>query len=80
MLSLDGIDWVIVGGELGIWVCWMEKDWVMVIYYLFFFKGIFFFFKQWGCKRFNFNVKDLIMNKKNELYVKGGCEFDGKVY
>ena len=79
-LSLDGIDWVIVGGESGTRARRMEKDWAMAIHYLSSSKGIPFFFKQWGCKRFNPNPKDPTMNKKNELYAKGGCELNGKVY
>ncbi len=47
-LDLDGIEWVIVGGESGMQARPMKKDWVMEIKHQADVKGIAFFFKQWG--------------------------------
>jgi protein gp37 len=46
--SLEGIDWVIVGGESGPGARTMEEDWVMDIRDQCVRKGTPFFFKQWG--------------------------------
>ena len=45
---LNGIDWVIVGGESGSNARPMEKEWVEDIYQVCSSKGIPFFFQQWG--------------------------------
>ena len=45
---LNGIDWVIVGGESGSNARPMEKEWVEDIFQICMSKGIPFFFKQWG--------------------------------
>ena len=63
-LRLDGIDWVIVGGESGNKARPIEADWVRPIRDYCLDKNIPFFFKQWGGK-----------NKK-----KNGKELDGKIY
>jgi protein gp37 len=47
-LNLDGIDWVIVGGESGPGARPMEPDWVREIRDQCVQQGIAFFFKQWG--------------------------------
>ena len=47
-LSLDGIDWVIVGGESGPGARPMEPDWVRQIRDLCLRQSVPFFFKQWG--------------------------------
>jgi protein gp37 len=47
-LKLDGIDWVIVGGESGPGARPMEKAWVVDIRRQCIKGGIPFFFKQWG--------------------------------
>lgn len=47
-ISLDGIDWVIVGGESGPGARPMEKEWVIEIRDQCKKKSIPFFFKQWG--------------------------------
>lgn len=47
-LSLDGIDWVIVGGESGPGARPMEADWVRVIRDNCVASEVPFFFKQWG--------------------------------
>ena len=47
-LNLDGIDWVIVGGESGPRARPMAKEWVLDIRDLCLGQDIPFFFKQWG--------------------------------
>jgi protein gp37 len=62
--DLDGISWVIVGGESGHGARPMEKSWVRSIRSQCQKAGVPFFFKQWGGVR------------KSE----GGRELDGKLY
>ena len=50
-LALDGIDWVIVGGESGPGARKMEKEWVIDIRDQCVDAKVPFFFKQWGGKR-----------------------------
>lgn len=47
-MNLDGINWVIVGGESGIGARPMERKWVVSIRKQCRLHGIPFFFKQWG--------------------------------
>ncbi len=47
-LNLDGIDWVIVGGESGPGARRLEPEWVRVVRDQCVRRGIPFFFKQWG--------------------------------
>jgi len=47
-LNLDGIDWVIVGGESGPGARVIKKEWVEDICEQCCAKGVPFFFKQWG--------------------------------
>ncbi len=63
-LNLDGIHWVIVGGESGRRPRPMEADWVRSIRDQCFAAGVPFFFKQWGGT-----------NKK-----KAGRELDGRTH
>lgn len=63
-LDIQGIDWVIVGGESGPNARIIEKDWVIDIQRQCNEQGVHFFFKQWGGK-----------NKK-----KAGRLLDGKIY
>jgi len=63
-LQLEGIDWVIVGGESGPKSRPMKKDWVIDIKNQCHKENIPFFFKQWGGK-----------NKK-----KAGRELEGRVW
>ena len=63
-LSLDGIDWVIVGGESGPRARPMEPNWVLDLRERCRARGIPFFFKQWGGVR-----KDL-----------SGRQLDGRTY
>ena len=50
-LNLDGIDWVIVGGESGPRARPMEQEWVCSIRDACIGAGVPFFFKQWGGTR-----------------------------
>ena len=50
-LKLDGIDWVIVGGESGPGAREMKKKWVTDIREQCADAGVAFFFKQWGGRR-----------------------------
>jgi protein gp37 len=63
-INLEGIDWVIVGGESGLGARPMERSWVMSIREQCQAAGVLFFFKQWGGVR------------KSEA----GRELDGKTY
>lgn len=63
-ISLEEIDWVIVGGESGPKSREMEKEWVLEFKELCEKDGVAFFFKQWGG-----------INKK-----KSGRLLDGKTY
>ena len=47
-MNLDGIDWVIVGGESGRKPRPMKEDWVLDILEQCQFNNVKFFFKQWG--------------------------------
>lgn len=47
-LDLEGIDWVIVGGESGPKARPMKEQWVLAIRDLCLQEGVAFFFKQWG--------------------------------
>lgn len=49
-LNLDGIDWVIVGGESSFKARPMEKEWVEDVQIQCEGAGVAFFFKQWGGK------------------------------
>jgi protein gp37 len=63
-INLEGIHWVIVGGESGAGARPMEKDWVLSIRDQCERAGVQFFFKQWGGVRKS----------------KAGRELDGKTY
>ncbi len=63
-LQLEGIDWIIVGGESGPNARPMEKDWVIDIRNQCQSEKVPFFFKQWGG-----------INKK-----KAGRELDGRIW
>ncbi len=63
-LELDGIDWVIVGGESGPGAREMEKKWVIDIRDQCADAKIHFFFKQWGGRRKS----------------KTGRELEGRIY
>lgn len=63
-LDLDGIDWIIVGGESGPKARPMQRSWVLDILHQCKEAEVKFFFKQWGGK-----------NKK-----KNGRKLDGRIY
>lgn len=63
-IDLNGIDWLIVGGESGHYSRVMKKEWVLELKDLAHQSNTAFFFKQWG----GFNKK------------KNGSELDGKKY
>lgn len=63
-ISLEKIDWVIVGGESGPKSREIKKEWVLELKDLCEKDGVAFFFKQWG-----------VINKK-----KSGRMLDGKTY
>ena len=67
-LNLDGIDWVIVGGESGPNARPMKKEWVLNIQRQCKEQGVAFFFKQWG----TWGEDGVKRNKKAN-----GCLLDG---
>jgi ParB family chromosome partitioning protein len=80
-INLQGIDWVIVGGESGSnAVRPMKKEWVLTIKEKCLEQNVSFFFKQWGKIRNNPNQNDPTINKIHRYHSKGGSELDGKVY
>jgi len=58
-LPLDGIDWVIVGGESGPGARPMKKEWVLSIKNQCELAGVAFYFKQWGGTRKHLNGREL---------------------
>lgn len=79
-LSLDGIDWVIVGGESGHKARVVKKEWIDFIRLECEKSNVPFFFKQWGKSKFNTDTKDPTMNINHPSHAKGGCQLDGKIY
>ena len=70
-IELDGIDWVICGGESGNQARPMQKEWVLHLKDLCDQKGIPFFFKQWG----TYGEDGVKRNAKAN-----GCTIDGQSY
>jgi protein gp37 len=79
-LKLDGIHWVIVGGESGPRARRMEAAWVEEIQRLCLRRGVPFFFKQWGKRQFNEDGTDPTISKNHNLHAKGGCQLNGEVF
>ncbi|MCB9232834.1 MAG: phage Gp37/Gp68 family protein [Bacteroidia bacterium] len=79
-LPLNGIDWVIVGGESGPKARPMKKEWVDIVHQKCKELEVPFFFKQWGKPKFNSNPMDPTIQKDHPKHAKGGCQLDGKVY
>ena len=71
MVNLQGIDWVIVGGESGNEARPMAKEWVLNIKKCCEEQNAAFFFKQWG----TWGMDGIKRNKKLN-----GKEIDGKTY
>lgn len=70
-LDLNGIDWVIVGGESGNQARPMQKEWVLNIKRQCDEQGVPFFFKQWG----TYGEDGVKRNAKAN-----GCKIDGQIY
>lgn len=68
-LNLDGIDWVIVGGESGPGAREMHSEWVRHIRDQCGKKGVAFFFKQWGGIRPKSGGRELDGREWNEFPV-----------
>lgn len=79
-MNLEGIDWVIVGGESGPGAREIKPEWVLDIKDQCKSAGVAFFFKQWGMKKFNPDPADPTINKGHENHAKGGCLLDGQIY
>ena len=79
-LGLEGIDWVIVGGESGPGAREMKAEWVTSIRDQCRDARIPFFFKQWGKSSFNPNGKDPTIIKSHPQHAKGGCQIEGQVH
>ncbi len=79
-LELDNIDWVIVGGESGPKARKIKKSWIDFVKNRCEETATPFFFKQWGKKEFNVNLKDKTLDTNHKHYAKGGCELDGNIY
>lgn len=79
-LDLDGINWVIVGGESGHGARPVKFDWIESIRLQCKSASIPFFFKQWGKPKFNTNPEDPTIDKEHPKHAKGGCELDGVMY
>ncbi len=78
-LDLNGIDWVIVGGESGGSARKLEKEWVLEIMSQCKNKNIPFFFKQWGKRIFNPDPTDPTMDRPHPHYARGGCMIDKEI-
>lgn len=78
-LDLEGIDWVIVGGEPGPKARSIDPAWVRAIRDCCRTQGVPFFFKQWGRATHNPDPHDPTMVKGHPSYAKGGCRLDGAV-
>lgn len=78
-LRLDGLDWVIVGGESGPRCRPMRPDWARSIRDQCIATQVPFFFKQWGHIRNNPDPADPT-EKKNGGKAKGGRTLDGRIW
>lgn len=78
-LRLDGIHWVIVGGESGPGARPIEKEWIEQIFKKCRKNGVKFFFKQWGRTEFNADSNDPTIHSSHPEYAKGGCLLNGKI-
>ena len=78
-LDLDGIDWVIVGGESGAKARPIKKEWVEDIQRQCAESGTAFFFKQWGHPKYNPDPNDPTKWSNHSNYEKGGCRLNGQI-
>jgi protein gp37 len=79
-LRLDGIDWVIVGGESGPSAREVKADWVRSIRDQCLDARVPFFFKQWGKRQFNPNMDDPTIARDHPQHAKGGCQLDTEIH
>ncbi|WDF79877.1 phage Gp37/Gp68 family protein [Mucilaginibacter sp. KACC 22773] len=79
-LILNGIDWVIVGGESGHKARPLQKKWIDFVKVKCEEENVAFFFKQWGKPKFNVNPSDPTIDVNHPKHAKGGCELDGEIY
>ena len=80
-LELEGVDWVIVGGESGTKnIRLVQKDWILKVKKNCDDQNVPFFFKQWGKSKFNPDPNDPTINKEHRYHSKGGSQLDGKIY
>ncbi len=73
-LDLEGVHWVIVGGESGPGARPMEEDWVREIRDQCVAEGVPFFFKQWGGFRPKSNGRQLDAREHNDMPLHTGRE------
>jgi protein gp37 len=79
-LDLQGIHWVIVGGESGPRARPIRKEWIVSIQRQCADAAVPFFFKQWGNAASNDDPRDPTTRKAHPTYAKGGCQLDGAVF
>jgi len=80
-LNLEGIDWLIAGGESGSkFARPMQKEWVIDLKEQCEKAGTAFFFKQWGKSVNNPDQNDPTIRHSHPQHAKGGCILDGIVY
>jgi len=78
--DLNGIDWVIVGGESGPKARPIKAEWIESVRQECIKNSTPFFFKQWGDKKFNTNPNDPTLHKLHRYHSKGGSELNGVTY
>ena len=78
-INLDGIDWVILGGESGKNARPMQKEWAIDIKNQVVDKGIPFFFKQWGGRDKQKGCR-IMEGRTWDEYPKPRFYFDGLIY
>ena len=79
-LSLEKINWVIVGGESGHKARPVKESWIEFVKIKCEENKIPFFFKQWGKPKFNTNQSDPTISSEHPQHAKGGCELNGVIY
>lgn len=80
-MNIEGIDWVIVGGESGHNNARpIEREWIVRMRDICEEQNVPFFFKQWGKLRNNPDPNDPTQYKNHRYHAKGGCMLDSKMY